>query len=85
MAANRKLQAEIDKVLKKVDEGVEEFNLLWDRVHNASTHENQREKFEAELKIQIKKLQRDREQIKQWITDKGVKDKTGLSEAKKKP
>lgn len=83
MAANRKLQAEIEKVLKKVDEGIEEFNNVWDSVHGA-THANQREKFEAELKTQIKKLQRDREQIKTWQSDKSIKDKNSLAESRRK-
>lgn len=83
MAAGRKLQAEIEKVLKKVEEGIEEFNNVWDNVHSA-VHANQREKFEAELKTQIKKLQRDREQIKIWHSDKSIKDKVALAEARKK-
>mmetsp|Transcript_125463 Transcript_125463/g.280240 ORF Transcript_125463/g.280240 Transcript_125463/m.280240 type:complete len:306 (+) Transcript_125463:63-980(+) len=83
MAAGRKLQAEIEKVLKKVDEGIEEFNNVWDNVHSA-THANQREKFEAELKTQIKKLQRDREQIKWWQNDKSIKDKNALADSRKK-
>lgn len=83
MAAGRKLQAEIEKVLKKVDEGIEEFNHIWESVHGAS-HANQREKFEAELKSQIKKLQRDREQIKVWLSDKNIKDKHALGEARKR-
>lgn len=83
MAAGRKLQAEIEKVLKKVEEGIEEFNNVWDNVHSA-THANQREKFEAELKTQIKKLQRDREQIKSWQSDKSIKDKNSLADARKK-
>eukprot|EP00930_Biecheleria_cincta_P095888 TRINITY_DN87783_c0_g1_i1.p1 TRINITY_DN87783_c0_g1~~TRINITY_DN87783_c0_g1_i1.p1 ORF type:complete len:756 (-),score=211.86 TRINITY_DN87783_c0_g1_i1:341-2608(-) len=83
MAAGRKLQAEIDKLLKKVEEGLEEFNNIWDGVHNAS-QPNQREKFETELKAQIKKLQRDREQIKTWLGDKSIKDKNALGDARKK-
>jgi len=83
MAAGRKLQAEIEKVLKKVEEGIEEFNNVWENVHSA-THANQREKFEAELKTQIKKLQRDREQIKTWQSDKSIKDKNALAENRKK-
>jgi len=83
MAAGRKLQAEIEKVLKKVEEGIEEFCDVWDSVHNA-VHANQREKFEAELKTQIKKLQRDREQIKIWQSDKAIKDKNALAEARKR-
>jgi len=83
MAASRKLQAEVEKVLKKVEEGLEEFCNVWDNVHSAS-HVNQREKFEGELKTQIKKLQRDREQIKAWQSDKNIKDKNALLEARKK-
>merc|ERR1712066_128358 len=67
----------------KVEEGIEEFNNVWDSVHSA-THANQREKFEAELKTQIKKLQRDREQIKAWHSDKAIKDKNALADARKK-
>lgn len=32
MAANRKLQQQVDSTLKKVDEGIEEFNVMFDRV-----------------------------------------------------
>ena len=32
MAANRKLQAEIDRTLKKVAEGIEQFDQIWDKV-----------------------------------------------------
>ena len=35
MSANRKLQTEIDRVLKKVEEGVELFDDIWDKVYNA--------------------------------------------------
>eukprot|EP00931_Biecheleriopsis_adriatica_P074247 TRINITY_DN48350_c0_g1_i1.p1 TRINITY_DN48350_c0_g1~~TRINITY_DN48350_c0_g1_i1.p1 ORF type:complete len:774 (-),score=220.35 TRINITY_DN48350_c0_g1_i1:67-2388(-) len=83
MAAGRKLQAEIDKLFKKVEEGLEEFNNIWDGVHSAS-QPNQREKMETELKAQIKKLQRDREQIKTWLGDKNIKDKVSLSDARRK-
>ena len=32
MAAGRKLQAEIDRTLKKVQEGVEIFDEIWEKV-----------------------------------------------------
>ena len=32
MGATRKLQGEIDKVLKKVHEGVDVFNSIWNKV-----------------------------------------------------
>ena len=35
MSANRKLQTEIDRTLKKVEEGVEVFDEVWDKVYSA--------------------------------------------------
>ena len=72
MAANRKLQGEIDRTLKKVQEGVELFDEIWEKVYGAQ-NQNQKEKFEAELKSQIKKLQRYRDDIKTWITNSDIK------------
>eukprot|EP01134_Creolimax_fragrantissima_P000444 CFRG0444T1 len=77
MAEKRKLQAEIERVLKKVGEGVEEFESMWDKVHSASTS-SQKEKYEADLKKEIKKLQRLRDQIKTWLTSNDIKDKSEL-------
>lgn len=77
MAATRKLQGEIDRCLKKVTEGVETFEDIWQKVHNA-TNSNQKEKYEADLKKEIKKLQRLRDQIKSWIASTEIKDKTLL-------
>ena len=36
---------------------------------------NQKEKFETDLKKEIKKLQRYRDQIKMWIQSSEIKDK----------
>ncbi|KAI7755262.1 hypothetical protein M8C21_019926 [Ambrosia artemisiifolia] len=66
MGASRKLQGEIDRVLKKVQEGVEVYD---------TDNANQKEKFEADLKKEIKKLQRYRDQIKTWIQSSEIKDK----------
>jgi len=116
MGANRKLQIEIDRTLKKVAEGIDTFDEIWDKVrlfaHNlilvskisfrlrsdnemsvSVTHQycvcmahNQnrdsrlraltqvyetdqvslKEKYEADLKKEIKKLQRYRDTIKTW-------------------
>lgn len=82
MAANRKLQGEIDRTLKKVQEGVEIFDEIWEKVYNAQ-NQNQKEKFESELKSQIKKLQRYRDDIKTWITNSDIKDKRPLTDARK--
>ena len=34
MGANRKLQIEIDRTLKKVAEGIETFDEIWEKVRN---------------------------------------------------
>ncbi|KAG5376644.1 hypothetical protein IGI04_041240 [Brassica rapa subsp. trilocularis] len=74
MGASRKLQGEIDRVLKKVQEGVDVFDSIWNKVYD-SDNVNQKEKFEADLKKEIKKLQRYRDQIKTWIQSSEIKDK----------
>jgi CCR4-NOT transcription complex subunit 3 len=104
MGASRKLQGEIDRILKKVQEGVDVFDSIWNKVrpqrppsiHPApagifvsrilltvfvwgqvydTENANQKEKFEADLKKEIKKLQRYRDQIKTWIQSSEIKDK----------
>ncbi|VDP02134.1 unnamed protein product [Soboliphyme baturini] len=79
MADKRKLQAEIDRCIKKVQEGVELFDEIWEKVHEA-INLNQKEKFESDLKKEIKKLQRLRDQIKGWQNCNDIKDKTQLQE-----
>ncbi|XP_059668207.1 uncharacterized protein LOC132313456 [Cornus florida] len=74
MGASRKLQGEIDRVLKKVQEGVDLFGSIWNKVYDTD-NANQKEKFEADLKKEIKKLQRYRDQIKTWIQSSEIKDK----------
>ena len=63
MADRRKLQKEIDMCIKKVQEGVEEFDDVFEKLQSSS-NQNQKEKKEEELKKVIKKLQRQRDQIK---------------------
>ena len=82
MAAIRKLQTEIQQCMKKMEEGVEQFDEIWGKVYTADT-QTQKEKFEADLKKEIKKLQRLRDQIKTWIGSSEIKDKTQLVEARK--
>lgn len=81
-ASVRKLMTEIQQVLKKVDEGVQLFDDIWDRVYSASNQKD-KEKQEGELKKEIKKLQRLRDQIKTWIGNSDVKDKTQLTDARR--
>eukprot|EP00762_Andalucia_godoyi_P002417 ANDGO_02664.mRNA.1 General negative regulator of transcription subunit 3 len=82
MASNRKLSEAIEKNLKKVSEGVEAFDDIWDKFYSASTPAH-KEKFEAELKREIKKLQRLRDDIKRWLSSSEIKDKSQLLEARR--
>lgn len=77
--AARKLQTEIDRTLKKVSEGVELFESIYDKMQ-ASTNQTQKEKLETDLKTQIKKLQRLRDSIKSWVASNDIKDKSHLLE-----
>ncbi|CAG8797881.1 26603_t:CDS:2, partial [Dentiscutata erythropus] len=74
---------EIDRVLKKVAEGVETFEGIFDKIQ-ATTNSNQKEKLEQDLKKEIKKLQRHRDQIKTWISSNDIKDKRALIENRRK-
>ncbi|KAG8680348.1 general negative regulator of transcription subunit 5, partial [Ceratobasidium sp. 395] len=80
--AARKLQTEIDRTLKKVGEGVEVFESIYDKMQ-ASTNQTQKEKLETDLKTQIKKLQRLRDQIKTWVASNEIKDKSQLLDNRK--
>ncbi|WVN91126.1 uncharacterized protein L203_106377 [Cryptococcus depauperatus CBS 7841] len=77
--ALRKLQAEIDRTLKSVATGVEVFEGTFDKLNHA-TNTTQKDKLENDLKTQIKKLQRMRDQIKAWLGNGDIKDKTQLLE-----
>ena len=68
--------------MKKVGEGVEKFEETWQKVQNAS-NANQKEKYEEDLKKEIKKLQRLRDQIKTWIASSSINDKTMLLEKRR--
>lgn len=81
--ASRKVQQEIDKTFKKVDEGIEEFNGIYEKIYS-SQNAAQKDKLEDNLKREIKKLQRSRDQIKTWAAGNEVKDKTALMEYRKR-
>lgn len=82
-------------------EGVETFEDIWQKVHNANNSNPKvlvspfcflkqleweqsfflfQEKYESDLKKEIKKLQRLRDQIKSWIASGEIKDKSALLE-----
>jgi len=77
--SQRKLLQEIDKVFKKVKEGLEIFDGYYDKLQNCES-QSQKEKIEGDLKREIKKLQRQRDQIKNWLSGNEVKDKNNLLE-----
>lgn len=82
MAEKRKLLNEIDKCFKKVEEGVELFEETMAKMQEANS-DNQREKFQDDLKKEIKKLQRLRDQIKGWQNSSDIKDKDKLTSYRK--
>ena len=65
--AARKLQQEIDKCFKKVAEGVATFENIYEKIMQTG-NPSQKEKLEDQLKKEIKKLQRSRDQIRCWTT-----------------
>ena len=80
--AARKVQQEIDKTFKKVAEGIQAFESIYEKIQQ-STNPSQKEKLEDALKREIKKLQRHRDQIKTWAAGNEVKDKKPLMEQRK--
>ena len=55
---------------------------MWSKFEAAQSFP-QKEKYEIELKKEIKKLQRLRDQIKIWQSNDDIKDKQALKEARK--
>lgn len=55
---------------------------IFDKIQQ-STNQTQKEKLEVELKSQIKKLQRLRDQIKTWVQSNDIKDKQPLVDNRK--
>lgn len=80
--SQRKLLQEIDKVFKKVKEGLEIFDGYYEKLQGCES-QSQKEKLEGDLKREIKKLQRQRDQIKNWLSGNDVKDKKQLLENRK--
>ncbi|OJD13450.1 hypothetical protein AJ78_06104 [Emergomyces pasteurianus Ep9510] len=79
---SRKTQQEIDKTFKKVAEGIQSFEGIYDKI-KSSSNAAQRDKLEDNLKREIKKLQRFRDQIKTWAAGNEVKDKGPLLEQRR--
>ncbi|OAP58591.1 hypothetical protein AYL99_07681 [Fonsecaea erecta] len=81
--ASRKTQQEIDKTFKKVDEGIQAFEAIYEKIYS-SQNAAQKDKLEDNLKKEIKKLQRSRDQIKTWAAGNEIKDKSALLEQRKR-
>ncbi|KAI1608994.1 Not1 N-terminal domain, CCR4-Not complex component-domain-containing protein [Exophiala viscosa] len=81
--ASRKTQQEIDKTFKKVDEGIQAFEGIYEKIYT-SNNAAQKDKLEDNLKKEIKKLQRSRDQIKTWAAGNEIKDKSALLEQRKR-
>lgn len=69
-------------MFKRVAEGVATFDAIYDKVQS-SGNPSQKEKLESDLKREIKKLQRLRDQIKTWMGSNEVKDKKALTEQRR--
>ncbi|KAH0542055.1 hypothetical protein FGG08_003520 [Glutinoglossum americanum] len=80
--AQRKLQQEVDRCFKRVSEGIQAFEGIFDKIQQ-TTNASQKEKLEDALKREIKKLQRQRDQIKTWAASNEIKDKKPLLEQRK--
>ena len=85
--ALRKQQQEIDRTLKRIQEGLAAFESIYDKLQAQvimpSSQTSQKEKLEQDLKKEIKKLQRHRDQIKTWAARDDIKDKKPLIDARK--
>ncbi|EED18813.1 CCR4-NOT transcription complex, subunit 3 [Talaromyces stipitatus ATCC 10500] len=79
---SRKTQQEIEKTFKKVAEGMATFEGIYEKIKVAN-NTTQRDRLEENLKREIKKLQRFRDQIKTWAAGNEVKDKTPLLEQRR--
>ena len=75
--------AEIERTTKKVDEGIEQFEEYLAKL-NASTTAAQKERWEGEMKKEVKRLQRLRDQIKVWQTSNEIKNKEPLNETRRR-
>lgn len=80
--SSRKLQQEFDKLQKKVAEGLQQFDEIHDKIA-ATDNPSLKDKLEGDLRKEIKKLQRSRDQVKQWSGDLSNKlDRSALQESR---
>ena len=70
--STRKLQQEFDKLQKKVNEGLQQFEEIYEKI-GVTENPSLKDKLEGDLRKEIKKLQRSRDQVKQWLSDSSNK------------
>ena len=76
------MQQEVEHCFKKAADGGAEFDAIYEKIEQ-SNNPAQKEKLEDNLKREIKKLQRLRDQIKTWAASNDIKDKAPLLEHRK--
>ncbi|KAK9823430.1 hypothetical protein WJX72_002698 [[Myrmecia] bisecta] len=85
MAAKRKQQADIDFTVKNIQEGLEEYR-SWGRKLEAATKRDdmkEKEKLLAEMKRELKKLQRLRDQVRNWLDQAALASNQALLDARR--
>jgi CCR4-NOT transcription complex subunit 3 len=82
MSKSRQIQQEVDKKLSLVEEGCSTFNQLLRKIQTAAT-QTQKERFESDLKKELKKLQRIRDSLRS-LESQDSRNKSRIVEAKRK-
>ncbi|TPP48850.1 Not1 N-terminal domain, CCR4-Not complex component family protein [Leishmania donovani] len=83
MSNIKKVQTEADRLLKKVNEGLDAYDELHEKLANAP-NASAKERLEGDLKRELKKLQRHREAMKSFMQNDDYKEKTKMQVSRKK-
>ncbi|KAL7696356.1 Not1 N-terminal domain CCR4-Not complex component/NOT2 / NOT3 / NOT5 family [Lotmaria passim] len=83
MSNIKKVQTEADRLLKKVNEGLEAYDELHEKLENAP-NASAKERLEGDLKRELKKLQRHREAMKAFMQNDDYKEKTKMQQSRKR-
>lgn len=83
MSNIKKVQTEADRLLKKVNEGLEAYDELHEKLGNAP-NASAKERLEGDLKRELKKLQRHREAMKAFMQNDDYKEKTRMQQSRKR-
>ncbi|GET89290.1 hypothetical protein, conserved [Leishmania tarentolae] len=83
MSNIKKVQTEADRLLKKVNEGLDAYDELHEKLANAP-NASAKERLEGDLKRELKKLQRHREAMKSFLQNDDYKEKPKMQVSRKK-